>query len=169
MNAEILTASAAADLFKKGGMPADEDAAATAIATHAADYLAGKVWFRLMDEKAALSFLDTGDTAQLGSLFKSLKKAVKKVAPLAVGLAAGIATANPGVGIAAMNATSSLTASKVKGTAAFSADPLQVTPAGYPVAYPAGYVPPTPTIAGIPQTYVMAGAGVVLLMLLLRR
>lgn len=158
MNLDTLTASAAADLFNAGKLPANDDAAASAIARHVGDYIAGRAFFPLLS-RARADALFMRDDAGLSGLGSALKKAVKKVAnvvkdvaPLAVGVGAGVVSGNPQVGIAAMGVTAGLTGNKAltaSDPGAAAAVPVTATPTTNVVPQ----VQPEPMVAGIPQRY----------------
>lgn len=78
MNDATLIASAGVDLYNRAKLPANEEAASTAIAEHVAAYLAGDVWFPILSGAQADALFQRDDV-QLGGLGSALKKAVKKV------------------------------------------------------------------------------------------
>lgn len=176
MNDELLIASAGADLYRRGKLPANEDAAAAAIANHAAAYADGDVWFPILSASEAAALFQRDDIG-LGGLGSALKKAVKKVgsftkkvAPLAVGVTAGLASGNPQVGIGAM----SLTGSLIGGTS----KPKQLeVPGGtgqstfLPQAYsPVAATNVEPMVLGIPQKFLpYVALGALALVMLARR
>lgn len=76
---ERLTASAGADLWKRGRLPAVEHAAEQAIAKHAEHYLTGRARFPLLGLRETVAMLQDGDNRQLGGFGSFIKKAVKSV------------------------------------------------------------------------------------------
>lgn len=178
MNPDTLIASAGADLFQRGKLPADEDAASTAIANHAAAYLNGQAWFPLLSERDAAALFQRDDLG-LGGLGSALKKAVKKVgkvvktvAPLGVGVATGVMTGNPQAGIAAMSLTGAVIGGGPKAPGADVTVPAtQQVPANYmPQTLGPNHVALEPMVMGIPQKYLpWLGLGAVALLVLTRR
>lgn len=177
MNEDLLIASAGADLFRRGKLPANDDAAASAIAEYAAQYLAGNVWFPILSSTEAAALFQRDDIA-LGGLGSALKKAVKKVgsftkkiAPLAVGVTTTLATGSPQAGIGAM----SLTGSLIGGQKTQSQQLDVPTGTGQSTFLPQAYAPNyatnvEPMVLGIPQRYLpWLGLGAVALVMLARR
>lgn len=76
--AEILAASAGADLWKRGRLPANERAAVAAITKHAKDRVTGRARFNLLDQRTAFALLQ-GDDRGLSGIGSFFKKAVKSV------------------------------------------------------------------------------------------
>lgn len=169
MTPEQLAVSAAMDLYGRGRLPTNEDAAAAVIAKHAEDYMSGRVRFPIVDAAGAEYALTSDDDGALDGLGKALKKAVKKVkkvvkkvaAPV-LGVTAGVMTGNPQVGLATAGLVAQVTAKPLKVD-----EPMYIDPTAQAVAQPQ-YLqvqPPPPSTFGIPDKYIPIAAVILAAML----